>query len=85
MVDSSQGERRLDGSSRKVTRDRQVALEHVDQIKHQSEARREAEERLRVLVEAVPAITRCRCRHSQLVWIAIEKPRRIGSSVKSSR
>jgi two-component system sensor kinase FixL len=40
---------------REVSRNRKVVLEHLDEINRQSEARREAEEQLRVLVESSPA------------------------------
>lgn len=40
---------------REVTRNRKVVLEHLDEIQRQSEARREAEEQLRVLIESSPA------------------------------
>lgn len=40
---------------REVSRNRKVALAHLDEIKHQSEARREAEEQLRFLIESSPA------------------------------
>jgi two-component system, LuxR family, sensor kinase FixL len=38
-----------------VNRNRKVALEHFEEIKRQSEARREAEEQLRILIESSPA------------------------------
>lgn len=38
-----------------VNRNRKMALEHLDEIKRQNEARREAEEQLRILVESSPA------------------------------
>lgn len=40
---------------REANRSRRVALEHLDEIERESEARREAEEQLRVLVESSPA------------------------------
>lgn len=40
---------------REVGRNRKVALEHLDEIRRQSEARREAEEQLRILIESSPA------------------------------
>ena len=40
---------------REVTRNRQATLQHLEEIERQSEARREAEEQLRVLVESSPA------------------------------
>jgi two-component system, LuxR family, sensor kinase FixL len=40
---------------REVTRNRRVVEKHVEEIERQSEARREAEEQLRVLVESSPA------------------------------
>jgi len=40
---------------REVNRNRRVALEHLHEIEHQSDARREAEEQLRVLIESSPA------------------------------
>lgn len=40
---------------REVSRNKKVVLEHLDEIRHQSEARREAEEQLRVLIESSPA------------------------------
>jgi PAS domain S-box-containing protein len=40
---------------REITRNRKVVLEHLDEIQRQSEARREAEEQLRVLIESSPA------------------------------
>jgi two-component system, LuxR family, sensor kinase FixL len=40
---------------REVNRNRQVVMEHLDEIERQSEARREAEEQLRVLIESSPA------------------------------
>jgi len=40
---------------REVSRNRKVALEHLDEIRRQSEARREAEEQLRILIESSPA------------------------------
>jgi two-component system, LuxR family, sensor kinase FixL len=38
-----------------VHRNRKVALEHLDEIKRQSEARREAEAQMRILIESSPA------------------------------
>lgn len=40
---------------REVTRNRRIVEQHVEEIERQSEARREAEEQLRVLVESSPA------------------------------
>jgi two-component system, LuxR family, sensor kinase FixL len=40
---------------REVNRNRKVVLEHVEEIKRQSEARREADEQLRILIESSPA------------------------------
>ncbi len=40
---------------REVTRNRRVALEHLHEIERQSDARREAEEQLRILIESSPA------------------------------
>lgn len=40
---------------REVNRNRKATLEHLDEIERQSEARREAEEQLRVLIESSPA------------------------------
>jgi PAS domain S-box-containing protein len=40
---------------REVTRSRRAAQQHLEEIEHQSEARREAEEQLRILVESSPA------------------------------
>jgi two-component system, LuxR family, sensor kinase FixL len=40
---------------REVNRNRKVVLEHLDEIERQSEARREAEEQLRILIESNPA------------------------------
>jgi two-component system, LuxR family, sensor kinase FixL len=40
---------------REINRNRKVVLEHLDEIRRQSEARREAEEQLRILVESSPA------------------------------
>jgi len=40
---------------REVGRNRRVALEHLEEIKRQSEARREAEQQLRILIESSPA------------------------------
>jgi PAS domain S-box-containing protein len=40
---------------REVSRSRKLALLHLDEIERQSEARREAEEQLRVLIESSPA------------------------------
>ena len=38
-----------------VTKNRQIVLRHLHEIEHQSEARREAEEQLKVLIESSPA------------------------------
>ncbi len=38
-----------------VTRNRRVEMRHLDEIEHQSEARREAEQQLRILIETSPA------------------------------
>jgi two-component system, LuxR family, sensor kinase FixL len=40
---------------REVNRNRRVVLQHLDEIERQSEARREAEEQLRILIESSPA------------------------------
>jgi two-component system, LuxR family, sensor kinase FixL len=40
---------------RQVNRNRSVVLRHLAEIEHQSEARREAEEQLRILIESSPA------------------------------
>jgi PAS domain S-box-containing protein len=40
---------------REVNRNRKIALEHLHEIEHQSDARREAEEQLRILIETSPA------------------------------
>jgi two-component system sensor kinase FixL len=40
---------------REVTRNRRAAQQHLEEIEHQSEARREAEGQLRILVETSPA------------------------------
>jgi PAS domain S-box-containing protein len=40
---------------REITRNRKIAQAHLEEIRHQSEARREAEEQLRILVESSPA------------------------------
>jgi two-component system, LuxR family, sensor kinase FixL len=40
---------------RQVNRNRSVALQHLAEIEHQSEARSEAEEQLRILIESSPA------------------------------
>lgn len=40
---------------REVSRNRKITLEHLEEINRQSEARREAEEQLRILVESSPA------------------------------
>lgn len=40
---------------REINRNRRVVLEHLDEIRRQSEARREAEEQLRILIESSPA------------------------------
>jgi len=40
---------------REVTRNRRIVEQHVEEIERQSEARREAEEQIRVLVESSPA------------------------------
>ena len=40
---------------REVNRSRRVALEHLHEIEHQIDARREAEEQLRILIETSPA------------------------------
>jgi len=40
---------------REVSRSRRVALEHLHEIERQSDARREAEEQLRILIESSPA------------------------------
>ena len=40
---------------REVNRNRKVVLQHLDEIERQSEARREAEEQLRILIESSPA------------------------------
>lgn len=40
---------------REVTRSRRAAMQHLEEIERQSEARREAEEQLRILVETSPA------------------------------
>ena len=40
---------------REVTRNRKVVLAHLEEIRRQGEARREAEEQLRILVESSPA------------------------------
>lgn len=40
---------------REVNRNRKTALEHLHEIEHQSEARLEAEEQLRILIESSPA------------------------------
>jgi two-component system, LuxR family, sensor kinase FixL len=40
---------------REISRNRKVVLEHLEEIRRQSEARREAEEQLRVLIESSPA------------------------------
>ncbi|MGA7318365.1 MAG: ATP-binding protein [Silvibacterium sp.] len=40
---------------REVNRNRRIALEHLHEIEHQSEARLEAEEQLRILIESSPA------------------------------
>ncbi len=40
---------------REISRNRKVTMEHLDEIERQSEARREAEEQLRVLIESSPA------------------------------
>ena len=38
-----------------VTKNRQIALQHLEEIERQSDARREAEEQLKVLIESSPA------------------------------
>ncbi|HTB97039.1 MAG TPA: ATP-binding protein [Terracidiphilus sp.] len=40
---------------REVNKNRKVVLEHLEEIRRQSEARREAEEQLRILIESSPA------------------------------
>jgi len=40
---------------REISRNRKVAMEHLNEIERQSEARREAEEQLRILIESSPA------------------------------
>lgn len=40
---------------REVTRNRKIVLNHLEEIRRQSEARREAEEQLRILIESSPA------------------------------
>jgi two-component system, LuxR family, sensor kinase FixL len=40
---------------REVSRNRKVVMKHLDEIERQSEARREAEEQLRILIESSPA------------------------------
>jgi two-component system, LuxR family, sensor kinase FixL len=40
---------------REVSRNRRAAMRHLDEIQRESEARREAEEQLRVLIESSPA------------------------------
>ncbi len=40
---------------REVSRNRKVVLQHMDEIRRQGEARREAEEQLRILIESSPA------------------------------
>ncbi len=40
---------------REINRNRKMTMEHLDEIEHQSEARKEAEEQLRVLIESSPA------------------------------
>ena len=40
---------------REVSSNREVVLEHLEEIKRQSEARREADEQLRILIESSPA------------------------------
>lgn len=40
---------------REINRNRRMTMEHLDEIERQSEARREAEEQLRVLIESSPA------------------------------
>jgi two-component system sensor kinase FixL len=40
---------------REINRNRKMVLEHLDEIRRQSEARREAEEQLRILIESSPA------------------------------
>lgn len=40
---------------REATRNREVVLEHLEEIKRQSEARREADEQSRILIESSPA------------------------------
>lgn len=40
---------------REVTRNRKVTMQHLEEIEYQSEARREAEEQLKILIESSPA------------------------------